>query len=71
MGITFHANGDVTGTHAGRFGASGTVLQTVQGGYLCLDIVPRQTGDTSRWWHNRRRGPRHWPPRKSPVSATA
>jgi len=31
MGITFHANGDVTGTHAGRFGASGTVLQTVQG----------------------------------------
>ena len=31
MGITFHANGDVTGTHANRFGASGTVLQTVQG----------------------------------------
>ena len=30
MGITFHANGDVTGSSAGRFGASGTVLQTVQ-----------------------------------------
>tara|TARA_B100000902_G_scaffold392646_1_gene445397 strand:+ start:1229 stop:1810 length:582 start_codon:yes stop_codon:yes gene_type:complete len=31
MGITFHANGDVTGSSAERFGASGTVLQTVQG----------------------------------------
>jgi len=31
MGITFHANGDVTGSSATRFGASGTVLQTVQG----------------------------------------
>ncbi len=31
MTITFHPNGDVTGSSANTFGASGTILQTVQG----------------------------------------
>ena len=29
MAITFHPNGDVTGTGAGNFGQTGTVLQTI------------------------------------------
>ena len=31
MTITFHPNGDVTGSSANTFGTSGTILQTVQG----------------------------------------
>tara|TARA_B100001287_G_scaffold21767_1_gene15949 strand:+ start:27 stop:608 length:582 start_codon:yes stop_codon:yes gene_type:complete len=31
MAITFHPNGDVTGSSANTFGTSGTILQTVQG----------------------------------------
>ena len=30
MPITFHPNGDITGTGASNFGQTGTVLQTVQ-----------------------------------------
>ena len=31
MSITFHPNGDVTGSSANTFGAPGTILQTIQG----------------------------------------